>query len=171
MADATGRPTPWQPFHEGAGIARGSLPELEGRTRSAGSGRSTGTAAGAEGGLPGRHRPAPAAAGAGAATRLTGGGGRGAGIRRGLGLDGGARRAQLSQSQQPAGAGGDVVGASFYGTADTVFAALFTAELLLNMAANLFRPFFRDPWNWFDTVRSPLRASCARREHEEEEAA
>jgi hypothetical protein len=24
------------------------------------------------------------------------------------------------------------------------------------MAANLFRPFFRDPWNWFDTVR--LRA-------------
>ena len=62
------------------------------------------------------------------------------------------RRAQLSQSQQPAG-GADPSGQSFYGTADTVFAALFTAELLLNMAANLFRPFLRDPWNWFDMVR------------------
>ena len=46
----------------------------------------------------------------------------------------------------------DSSGSSFYGTADTVFAALFTAELLLNMAANLVHPFFRDPWNWFDTV-------------------
>ena len=62
------------------------------------------------------------------------------------------RRAQLSQSQQPAG-GADSGGQSFYGTADIVFASFFTAELLLNMAANLVRPFLRDPWNWFDTVR------------------
>jgi hypothetical protein len=62
----------------------------------------------------------------------------------------GAGDSQLSQSQQTEG-GADTD--SFYGTADTVFAALFTAELLLNMAAHLFRPFFRDPWNWFDTVR------------------
>ena len=62
---------------------------------------------------------------------------------------------QLSQSQQMAG-GADSSGSSFYGTADTVFAALFTAELLVNMAANLFCPFFRDPWNWFDTVRGQI---------------
>ncbi len=65
---------------------------------------------------------------------------------------GSARHWQLSQSQQVAG-GVEAGGPSFYGTADTVFAALFTAELLINMAANLVRPFFRDPWNWFDTVR------------------
>ena len=40
---------------------------------------------------------------------------------------------QLSQSQQMAG-GADSSGSSFYGTADTVFVALFTAELLVNMA-------------------------------------
>ncbi len=75
-------------------------------------------------------------------------------------MAGGGRRTgggQLSQSQQPVGgsdgADSDSGGPSFYGTVDTVFAALFTAELLLNLAANLVRPFFRDPWNWFDTVR------------------
>ncbi len=59
---------------------------------------------------------------------------------------------QLSQSQQVAG-GAEASVPSFYDTTDTVFAALFTAELLINMAANLVRPFLRDPWNWFDTVR------------------
>ena len=37
--------------------------------------------------------------------------------------------AQLSQSQQPAGTADASGGPSVYGTADTVFAALFTAEL------------------------------------------
>jgi hypothetical protein len=61
---------------------------------------------------------------------------------------GDGRGVQLSQSQQT-----DMSGSSFYATADTVFTALFTVELLLNMAAHLLRPFLRDPWNWFDTVR------------------
>ena len=40
-----------------------------------------------------------------------------------------------------------------FDAADAGFAGLFTAELLLNAAAHLLRPFLRDPWNWFDMVR------------------
>jgi hypothetical protein len=56
---------------------------------------------------------------------------------------------QLSQSQAAAAAESQ----QLYNTADVVFASLFTVELLLNMAAHLFLPFFRDVWNWFDMVR------------------
>ena len=57
---------------------------------------------------------------------------------------------QLSQSQMEKDT--ESFPASFFDDADTVFASLFTAELLFNMASNLFWPFFTDIWNWFDMV-------------------
>jgi len=35
---------------------------------------------------------------------------------------------------------------------ETAFTIIFTFEVCVNMFANLFTPFLRDPWNWFDML-------------------
>jgi hypothetical protein len=37
------------------------------------------------------------------------------------------------------------------------FTALFSCELVMNMAAFWLRPFLADPWSWFDMVRPQPR--------------
>jgi hypothetical protein len=57
--------------------------------------------------------------------------------------------------------GGSVSMIAAFDTLELIFTAIFSCEMLMNMAAYWLRPFLADPWSWFDMVRRERREAIS----------